>query len=190
MNKKDAIIAALSLLLCAMAALWWTGNSRKAAEVGVTVQATPATEVKNVSKEGVVVKAPVKIYSGGAGLKDRIKLPKDVVADGRQQVIASSKVDAVDDHPHTITTVINTDTGESQTYVRTDPLPWLAWGGRGALGMYAGIKNGTPTVRLQLRHDLLQVKAVHFGAIAAVDQPISGPMAMDYFVGVGAEYRW
>lgn len=188
MSKHNAIIAALCILLGA--ALWWINRPGETVGVGKTVQAAPAAEIKKAQKVAVDVKAPVKVYSGGAGLKGRIKLPEDVVADGRQQVIASSKIDATDDHPHTVTTVINTETGESETYVRTDPLPWLAWGRRGAIGMYAGIKNGMPTVRLQIRHDLIQIKAIHFGAIAAIDQPISGPMTMDYFAGVGAEYRW
>jgi hypothetical protein len=73
--------------------------------------------------------------------------------------------------------------------VRTDPLPWFAMSSRGGVGMYAGIKNGEPAVRLQARQELFSVKALRFEGIATIDQPISGP-GTDYFVGLGAEYRW
>jgi len=31
---------------------------------------------------------------------------------------------------------------------------------------------------------------VHVGAIASVDQAVQGPLQADYYVGVGAWYRW
>lgn len=163
-----------------------------AVPVGVTVKATPAKEVANVPKVDVQVQKPLKVYAGGQGLKSGLKLPAPVVQNHAEQVIASSKVEAADDHPHTVTTVINTDTGQSETYVRTDPLPWIAWSSRGGIGMYAGIKNGTPAVRLQAEQELFTVKAIHFGAVASVDQPIGASPQYDqeWFVGIGAKYEW
>lgn len=183
------LIAAL-VLACAF--FWWRDHNaqQQSNEVGKTVMAIAAKEVANVPKVDVEIKKPVKVYKGGAALKEGIKLPPEVIKDDAQQVIASSKIDGRDDHPKTVTTVINTETGESQTFVRTDPLPWLAWSDRGSVGMYAGLKNGTPAVRLQAHQELFTVKAIHFGAVASIDQPVSGPISADYFVGVGAEYRW
>lgn len=180
------------LCLVVILALAWLAYTWKAApEVGKTVIAEPAKEVKRVPKVGVAIKAPVKVYQGGASLKKEIDLPAEVVQSETQQVIASSKIEAADDHPRTVTTVIDTATGESQTYVRTDPLPWLAWDDRGAIGMYAGIKNGAPTIRLQARQGIFSVKAVHVGLMASIDQPVvSTPVLPEYFIGVGAEYRW
>lgn len=192
--KRESVFlyALIAVLVGAFTYLWWQYhlNQQSQNEVGKTVIATPAKEVANVPKVDVEVKKPVKVYKGGASLKEGIKLPAEVVKDDAQQVISSSKIDGRDDHPKTVTTVINTETGESETFVRTDPLPWLAWSDRGGIGAYAGFKNGEPTVRLQAHQELFTVKALHFGAIASIDQPISGPISADYFIGLGAEYRW
>lgn len=155
---------------------------------GTVVIATAAHEVKSTPKISVQPKQ-LKVYAGGKGVKNNLKLPDPVVQDDSEQVIASSQVKA-DEHPHTITTTINTDTGESQTFVRTDPLPWFGLSSRGGIGIYGGIKNGNPAVRLEAKQDLFTVKALHFGVTASVDQPLNGPLGNDYFLGIGGEYRW
>lgn len=192
-RKNWEILGYIALILvCAVFVIGWMAHDRHTSpEVGTTVIATPAPEVKNVPKVGVTIKPPVKVYKGGASLKKEIGLPAEVVQSDTQQIIASSKIDAADDHPHTVTTVIDTETGESQTYVRTDPLPWLAWDDRGGIGMYAGIKNGASTIRLQARQGIFSVKAMHIGLVASIDQPVvSTPTLPEYFIGIGVEYRW
>jgi hypothetical protein len=182
----------LFILVLIFVMLWlrnWNEESA-ANQVGKTVIAQPAKEIRNVPKVAVEVKQPVKVYKGGAALKGGLKLPRVAVEDQAIEVLASSKIDGRDDHPKIVTTVLNVETGESETYVRTDPLPWFAMSSRGGVGMYAGIKNGEPAVRLQARQELFSVKALRFEGIATVDQPISGPVGTDYFVGLGAEYRW
>lgn len=52
-------------------------------------------------------------------------------------MIASSKLPA-GERAKTVTTVINTETGHSETYTRTDSLPWVAVESRGEIGMYYG----------------------------------------------------
>lgn len=184
------LVGVLVLVVC-LGLAWLTYTWKAAPEVGKTVIATPADEVKRAPKVGVTIKAPVKVYQGGTSLKKEIDLPAEVVQSETQQVIASSKIAAADDHPRTVTTVIDTATGESQTYVRTDPLPWLAWDDRGAIGMYAGVKNGAPTVRLQARQGIFSIKTVHVGLVASIDQPVvSTPVLPEYFIGIGAEYKW
>lgn len=182
----------LGVLLLILAALWLRNWSEESAadQVGQTIVATPAKEVLDAPKVDVAVKKPVKVYQGGAALKDGLKLPRLAVEDPDVEVLASSKIDGRDDHPKTVTTVLNVETGESETYVRTDPLPWFAMSSRGGVGMYGGLKNGEPAVRLEARQELFTVKAIHFGAVATVDQPISGRAGTDYFIGLGAEYRW
>lgn len=48
------------------------------------------------------------------------------------------------------------------------------------------MKNGQQAIWLQAWQDLLQVKALHLGAVGSVD--IAGGKT-DYFVGVGIVYR-
>lgn len=147
----------------------------------------PAPPVKRTPKRSVPVKGgQVRVYAPEA--KARLSMPwlKD---DPAKQVLAAHQVPA-DDHPRTVTTVIDTDTGDSQTYVTRDPLPWFAWDLRGEAGVYAGLKNGEPAARLEVRQGLFQVKVLHFGGIGSVDQPLSGPLGADWFVGAGVWGYW
>jgi len=158
------------------------------APVGLNVVATPAPEVKKQPQVDKPIKAKtVKVYP--AAVKNTIKLPEIIQDNPALDVIASNQVPA-DDHPQTITTIIDTDTGASQTFVKRDPLPWLALDPHGEAGLYMGIKNGEPTARLEVKQGLFQVKAVHFGVVGSVDQPISGVQGTDYFIGTGAWVRW
>ena len=151
---------------------------------GITVIATPAPEVAKEEKTEVEINPPVKVYK--PAIKTKLKLPESITQDDGQHVIASSKT-ANDERQHTVTTVINQNTGEVQTFDRTDPLPWLSVNTKSDIGVYYGMKSGEPTVRIEGRQELLQIKAVHVGAIASADM-VRGNT--DGFVGVGAWARW
>ncbi len=158
--------------------------------VNQSVAAQPAPQVQSVTKVPVAVKAPVKIYKGGAVLKDGLKLPAAVVADSNKAVIASSQVRA-DDHPQTITTVINTETGESETFVKRDPLPWLAFDNKGEASIATILKSSGLAVRAQAREEFAQIKAVHVGGIIGADIPIAGiPGSADVYGGIQAWVNW
>jgi hypothetical protein len=183
----------LVVLVLILAILWlrnWSAES-DSNQVGETIAAVPSKEVRDVPRVDVAVKKPVKVYQGGAALKDGLKLPRVVVEDADVEVLASSKIDGRDDHPKTVTTVLNVETGESETYVRTDSLPLFDWSSRGHLGIAAGLKNGEPAMRLSAEQELFTVKAMHFGAVATFDQPLNaGSSGSDYFVGVMGKYQW
>lgn len=185
---RQNIKVILAALLACFAIAWLAHDRQPAPVTNRTVIATPAKEVRNIPVVEVPMKAPVKVYSGGATNKAKVNLPAEVIKDDSQQIIASSKIEG--DQPVTITTVINTETGESKTFVRTDPQSWLAWDDHGGIGMYAGFKNGLPAIRLQAHQDLFRIKSVHVGVIASLDQEISGMINLDSFVGIGTEYRW
>lgn len=191
MQTLKRISLEIIVLLCIAAVVWLVFGRQPAPQSeGVTVESTPAPVLINTPLIDLALSSPVKVYSGGATTKQQLKLPATVVKDDSKQVISGTRIDAKDDHPKTVTTVIDADTGESTTYVTTEPLPWLAMDTRGGVGLYAGLKNGQQVARLQLRQDVLQIKNVHVGAIASIDQPITGAGQQDYFIGVGAEYRW
>ncbi len=191
MQMLKRISLEVIVLLCIAAVVWLVFGRQPAPQSeGITVEATPAPVLINTPLIDLALTSPVKVYSGGAKTKQQLKLPATVVKDDSKQVISGTRIDAKDDHPKTVTTVIDADTGESTIYVTTEPLPWLAMDTRGGVGLYAGLKNGQQVARLQLRQDVLQIKNVHVGAIASIDQPISGAGQQDYFIGVGAEYRW
>lgn len=187
----DAVLVAVAFgLLIAMAIGWLSYDREPAQGVGATVIARPSGEVAKVPVKTVTPKAGVKVYRGGAALKDGLKLPRDAVEDPDVEVLASSHVKA-DDHPHTVTTVIDTETGESTTYDRRDPLPWMAWSERGHAGVAVGLKSGEPTARLQVEQEIVTVKALRLSGIATVDQPLNaGATGGDFFAGVMVKYQW
>lgn len=146
--------------------------------------AKPAPQVSRETTVPVAAKAPLKVYR--PEVKRKLKLPDAVQANPKQHVVASSRT-APDERPHTITTVLDTGTGEFTTLDRAEPLPWIAVSTKTEVGAFYGVKNGQPTWRIQAQQELLRVKALHLGAIASADMAGGN---VDTFVGVGMWARW
>lgn len=162
MNTITKIGTALMIL----AAGWvlWYYNSAPPAPVGIHVPAKTAPQVAPLPKVSTPAPKGIKTYVQAA--KKTLKLPEAIVADDSIHVIESTRVVA-DDHPQTITTVINAETGETQTFVRREPLPWLAFKKTGALGLSRDFLTSVNT--LYLRQDFLQMKSVYVSGILSLD---------------------
>lgn len=181
--SKWVAVALAALCMLIIGWIVWKDYFRPVDRSGQVVVAKPAGEVAGQATVTVPV-ASVQAYPDA--VKKKLNVPKPVADDVKKKVVAASKI-AASDRPHTVTTLLETGTGQFETYVRSDPLPWVAFTARGGAGVYYGMKNGEQAIRLQVRHDLVQVKAVHAGVIGSIDQ--AGGKT-DTFVGVGAEYRW
>ena len=181
--KSNKTVIILGILLALAAGYIYYLHSSKSAPVGTTVIATQATEVKGKPTEDVVV-PKVKVIKVN---KKDLSLPKDVITNDKQRVVASSKI-SPSYHPKTLTTLIDTDTGAFSSFERTDPLPWFELVKRGEIGVYVGMKNGEQAARLQGRYDFVQVKAVHFGVTGSIDRMQSGKS--DAFIGVGGAWKF
>ena len=189
--KLTATIAAVAFVL--FWALHAYNNWSKPA-VGLAVVATEADVVKHIEKVEIEVKKPVSVYGGGKKIKEKLRLPESVAADETKSVIASSTVKP-DDHRQTVTTVINSETGKSETFVVREPLPWIAFSTNGEAGVYAGLLNGSSAIRAQVIQDFAQIKAVRLSGIVSADQVIgqsdfNNPIPLQTFVGVGIRYKW
>lgn len=154
------------------------------APVGVHLPAKVAPEIARVATEPVELKQPLKVYKKAA--KAKLKLPDYIQKDEAQHVVAASKT-ANDERRHTVTTLVDSNTGEVTTLDRVDPLPWLAVNTKSEVGIFYGVKRGAQAIRIQGQQEFLQIKAVHVGVIASADVMPSG---VDTFVGVGAWARW
>ena len=154
------------------------------APVGVHLPAKPAPQVARETTVPVVVDKPIQVYR--PEVKQKLKLPDAVQANPAQHVVASSRT-APDERPHTITTVLDTSTGEFTTLDRAEPLPWIAVSTKTEIGAFYGVKNGAPAFRVLAQQELLRVKALHLGAVASADM-VRGEV--DTFVGVGVWARW
>jgi hypothetical protein len=185
-DHRSALIGAILSIFIVAAAIGFFSWYFRAPDIpaGVTVTANPAPEIKHEAPTVTIKPQAIKVYR--PAVKRRLKLPETIIADENQHVIASSET-ANDEHPHTITTTIDAQTGDVQTFDRTDPLPWAAVNTKSEIGIYYGMKHGEQAVRIEGRQELLQVKALHLGAIASADM-VRG--STDTFVGFGAWARW
>ena len=111
-------------------------------------------------------------------------------------MFSATQVPGGSERPMTVTTVIDEKTGESSSYVKADPYPWLAFNQRSEVRVAYGYRHdftrgalGEPTAvkrvgRLMYSHDFLQFKALNVGATVHVDTDGRA------FAGVGMAYRW
>lgn len=176
-NRLSLLLIAVIIGLLSSA---WTFWPRPKPAVGISEPLPAAKEVRTVEK---IVYRPKFVYVYPDKVKKKLNLPAPVVQDAAKKVIATGKMQT-DDRPYTLSAVLDTGTGESEVYARPDPLPWIAPGRRGAVGVAYGLRDGKPIGRLYVYHDLLQIKALHAGARAELDQDGKN------YIGAYVEYRF
>jgi hypothetical protein len=136
-----------------------------------------------VAKVGTQEISPIKVITFKPEAKAKTRLPRAVQADPKQHVTAATQVEP-SERPQLVTTVLDEDTGESTTYVVEEPRPWLGVRNRGEVVLAYGVKQEGTVARLHARQELLQIKALGAGVVGSIDSD------GDYFVGIGASYRW
>lgn len=179
MNRVGShVLAALVGGAIVVAGCWW--NAHK--PFSPAVPGATAKELAGFTKER---QDCVPLESYPAPVKKRLGLPHAVAANDSKRVVAASQLPA-GDRPRTVTTTVDTATGEAQQWVREDRLPWLRPERRNAVGMAYGWRDGyaAPVARLEGRVDLLQLKALHAGVVGTLDT------TGGWFAGVGVVYRW
>lgn len=170
----------MALGLVAAIALYFYMLPEKA-PTGIHTEATKAPEVAKESTVPVEIAAPIQVYR--PAVKAKLKLPEHIQQDAAKHVVASSKT-ANDERQHTVTTVIDSTTGDSVTYDRVEPLPWIMPNTKTEIGLFYGLKGRDKVARLQAQQTILQVKAARLGAVSTFDSD------GDYFVGVGVWARF
>ena len=145
--------------------------------------ATPSMVLHDV--ETSTITAPVKVYKDS--VKKSLKLPKAIQKDTNKVVLTATDLPK-SRHAQTVTTVLDSVTGEATQYVETKPLKWLSSASSGSASAYLGVKNLEPTLRLQVTQDLFAVKALTLGVVASVDVTSAG--RTDTFIGAGGRIDW
>lgn len=175
--------------LIALGIYLWDRYTPPPAKINEWVQAKPAAPLATVPLIGVQVTAPVQVYAPRA--KTKLKLPPALQQNAGVHVLAATRVKP-DLHPQTVVTTLNSKTGQTETLIRREPYPWMSAEQTGEIRIDYGYKMGFSSpdkgrpggVRLSLREDLLQLKALHLGINASIDS--DGQM----FAGAGVGYRW
>lgn len=161
--------------------LWENHQKPVSAPANEIIEAMDAPEVKNVPKASI---APPRVIVYSSEAKKTVALPEQVKADPVLSVLNSVKVPD-SNHAQTVTSVINSQTGETKSYVVTDPYPWVAAENKMQVSMGYGISNGGRQVgRISFADDLVQVKAIHLGVSTTLDSD------GQYFAGIMATYRF
>jgi hypothetical protein len=175
---KNLIIGIIIGLLTAAGVCAWKAYTPNLP----SVLAPPAPEL---AKEETTIKECQKIAVFRDKVKKKLDLPATVQKDTSKHVVASSPVPP-SDYPHTMTAVYDSGTGAVDMFLRQDPLPWLAFNRRGAIGAAYGFKDGADgfVTRVYGRLDLLQIKRLHAGLLGDVDN------AGGWYGGGFAEVRW
>lgn len=156
--KIRTALEVIGILVCAVL-LWMVTQKPKAWPVNQPTAAQAAPEVADIPK--VAITPPkVKVYAPEA--KDKVALPPAVQGDPAISVLESSKLPE-SEHPQTVTTVLNSATGDTSTYVTTDPYPWIASEYRREVGAGYGLKNGQKAGHFFANVELVQIKAAHIG---------------------------
>lgn len=173
-----ALTLALVANQCSVPVKQASNDVVKVATVNPSVIKTEKVEVALVSPKKVL-----KVYP--QSVKKRVLLPKEALSNAHIQLTDSSVIKGTEQDTQ-VNQTVDITTGETQTYVSELPAPWFRVENRGAASLDYGIKRDakTPVVRLNVRQDVLQLKAIHIGVSGSVYSD------GDYFVGVGGEYRW
>lgn len=181
------VVALLLAMLAALLGLWAVLSPARVATVQ-HVPATPAAAVATLQTVATPIKTgTVRAYPAAA--KKALKLPETIQAAPEQQVIAANTV-APSEHAYTLTTLVDTETGEVRTLARAEPLPWLARDASGRLDLLLGQSNEGPVARLSATQNLLQVKSWHLGVAGAVTQHLGGRPETDWLVGINLGTSW
>lgn len=146
--------------------------------------AVKAPVVAKATKVDVIVKkSTVRAYK--PSVKKDLQLPATVQTDETKVVTESSLV-ASSEKRTEVTSVLDTQTGETVAYVHLVPDPWFATESRGNVNLAYGIKlhDNSLVWRISVHEDVFQIKSIHFGVNATVDT--DGAV----FAGAGASYRW
>ena len=167
----------VGVLLCSGIALWLKYKPSLP-----SVLAPPSAEL---AKEETTIKECQKVAVFRDKVKKKLDLPATVQKDPAKHVVASSSVPP-SDYPHTMTAVYDERVGNVDMFLRQDPLQWLAFNRRGAIGVAYGFKGGGSgfVTRLYGRYDLVQIKRLHAGLLGDIDN------AGGWYGGGFAEARW
>lgn len=156
--------------------------------VGAYVPAMPAPAVARVETVATPIRSGT-VRTLAPAAKARLELPVAIQAAPEKQVIAASTVPP-DNHAYTLTTLIDTETGEVQTLQRREPLPWLGRDASGRLDMTLAQTDEGPVARLSATQNLLRVKAWSLGVSGAVTQHLGGRTDTDWLVGINLGTSW
>lgn len=176
----------LVVIIVIISVAWWIKYHPRQVPVGIQVAAAPAKVIESTPQIKIV---PKYIYVYIPAAKKELNLPQAEQDNKGSFVIGSSSIGS-SDRPQTVTTVLDTDTGKTRTYVAQAPYPWLAAENNREVSLQYGWKSGLGmasngmTWRAEFSDDLVQVKALHLGVHSTIDTD------GQFYAGVSLSYKF
>ena len=115
--------------------------------------------------------------------KQQLKLSAAVVADTVKQVLASTMTPG-NEHAHTVTAVTDLGTGDTQMFVKEEPLPWFSTHRSGEASLAYGFRGTHQSTHIQATEYFAHIKSLNFGVTGQVETPRGG------FIGVTMSMGW
>lgn len=184
MSRRLLVEIILGLAVVIFASMWLREFFTEQ-PVGLAVEAKQDKVIIGEPTERLDCK-PIVVYRDR--IKEKVKLPDQVAADPNKRVLDAVRVDP-DIRPHTITPVIDTRTGNVETYDTRLALPWLAISTRGEAGIAYGQNQDGRALRFHARQSFLNIKSLQASGVASYDMPLAGGSG-SWFVGVQVAHRW
>lgn len=196
-HGKMLTTIALVAFLTAWAWHWY--SQAPDAPVGVSMPAVVAWEVQQEAKTGADVKnGQVQVFKNRSKVMDRLNLPESVKNNPAKEVVAAAKIEPDGfARGHTVTAILDKETGEVKLLDRADSLPWLRWRTDGLVFVGPGFINGDIGARAMVVQHLASVGPATLSAVGSLDQPMASTTVannhgLNTFVGVGLTipFKW
>lgn len=177
--------------------IWNWSSSPELPLIDIAVPAEEADAVEGDARESVIVSAPIVIYAYGKKPKEKLSLPARIIMDDARVITAASVVKP-SDFPTDVVSVLDKNTGKTETFLVRKEKEWFSFHTDGAVGVGVGVSDLGETARIYARQRAFSIKSIDFGGLVSFDQPMGsvpnnagGPIAGPrYFLGLTAEWKW
>lgn len=148
-----------------LAAIGWAWHSLTPSLPAVL--APPAKKIAGLATETQPCTAVVALTPAA---KKKLGLPPALQQDPQASALTAADVPRTD-YPLIATSVLHRDTGVGEIYFTPQPRPWLAFDRRWLVGGFVAYRDGAPEPVGELLglYDLVQIKALHVGAMGHLD---------------------
>ena len=176
------IIFGIAAVIVCISVYDWYHQQRQAAQKDYTT-AAPIPAAKNINTTQIPVKKIIALDKKQASQK--LKLPQAIAGDEQKQIIATALIPATDTTGKTdIVAVLDTEQGTTELLTKQQPLSFVGFENKKAIGVRCGISTDTREADIYGRWDFLRTGSVHWGLYGEVNSRGDGK-AM-----ISAEYRF
>ncbi len=177
----NAAIVIVAIAICVAIWNWYRPLTQPVQKEYTAAEPIPAAA--KIKTQFVPVKKIIALDKKQASQK--LKLPQAIAGDEQKQIIATALIPATDTTGKTdIVAVLDTEQGTTELLTKQQPLSFVGFENKKAIGVRCGISTDTREADIYGRWDFLRTGSVHWGLYGEVNSRGDGK-AM-----ISAEYRF